>query len=830
MALVTITGNTVRDSVGRKDNRPWYAWAADYQDGNPGVITPRRSKPLIPSNGVLSFEIEAGISAWIENPDGQRYLVTIPLVDGSLWEVIEAGVAYPPETSQLALDAAVVKYIEKHRAQFGLIAVPVPDSSPPMAQWVRVDNGEAVGDPVLWSQVIDEAVAQAAVEAEAPDAVAADLAGRDIDWEDAGGGASQMTVGGSPVGSPISHLPGNVWTGIAGDPFVNSNLAQALTATGSRSLAVKSKILGGNITVKPGHDWRHIWSEWDWDNWVKPQIDRAVKLGLRAVRFIGAPRAITDSTISYTAWAPSTAYDTGNVRVNGSRVYYCTIGGTSAGSGGPTGTGTGITDGTVTWRYLRENDLAPIAQATYDARWVQLVQYCATKGLDVYPCLCQVADFDSLGSGEFQNVGMTSSITTTAEKLAAFPNVIAFDIFQEGDVRTGTSWTASRSYGTGVYVNHGGNSYQATTGGVSAGSGGPTGTGSSITDGTVTWAYRGVPLLKADVLAMLTAIRSVCNVPTTMSFAPVFVDNNWHDYLNLWYLCYVDPDGPDFIDVHIYNGATLPRDVDFLATQTNKPIVVGEFGADQSQTSDDQVARYTAVVPIHRRDGVIGSFVWALADQAFSAVPSGQAGVWDNTGFVQGSAPLSLTSGVRTSLAGVLRRMAAAQPVQRPYSPPNILTPARARPPRNSTYPGGFAGFWSLHTNSAFVADPRGLGVKCVAGGSSSGLYIPESSGFPQRVTGNTWYRITFEVIADSVGREFNFFVTWHDESLTQLSRSPGASDTFQGADEVNMSEPFTVWVKSDPSATRAAPRIVWSSAQATDEIHILTSFEMTEA
>ena len=171
MTLVTITGDTIRESVGRKDNRPWYAWAADYQDGNPGVITPRRSKPLIPSNGVLSFEIEAGISAWIENPDKQRYLVTIPLVDGSLWEVIEAGVAYPPVTSQQQLDAAVVKYIEEHRAQFGLIAVPVPDSDPPMAQWVRVDNGEAVGDPVLWSQVIDEAVAQAAVEAEAPAAV-----------------------------------------------------------------------------------------------------------------------------------------------------------------------------------------------------------------------------------------------------------------------------------------------------------------------------------------------------------------------------------------------------------------------------------------------------------------------------------------------------------------------------------------------------------------------------------------------------------------------------------------------------------------------------------
>jgi uncharacterized phage protein gp47/JayE len=37
---------------------------------------------------------------------------------------------------------------------------------------------------------------------------------------------------------------------------------------------------------------------------------------------------------------------------DGGRVYVCITSGTSAGSGGPTGTGTDITDGTVHWRYL----------------------------------------------------------------------------------------------------------------------------------------------------------------------------------------------------------------------------------------------------------------------------------------------------------------------------------------------------------------------------------------------------------------------------------------------------------------------------------------------
>lgn len=56
-----------------------------------------------------------------------------------------------------------------------------------------------------------------------------------------------------------------------------------------------------------------------------------------------------------TAWAPSTAYTVGQRRKNGGRVYTVTTAGTSASSGGPSGTGTGISDGTVTWAYVCES-------------------------------------------------------------------------------------------------------------------------------------------------------------------------------------------------------------------------------------------------------------------------------------------------------------------------------------------------------------------------------------------------------------------------------------------------------------------------------------------
>ena len=76
-----------------------------------------------------------------------------------------------------------------------------------------------------------------------------------------------------------------------------------------------------------------------------------------AAAAVGQPShwtAITNA-IGYLAktWAISTAYTrAGDTVVNGANVYYLVTPGTSAGAGGPTGTGTGITDGTCVWNYL----------------------------------------------------------------------------------------------------------------------------------------------------------------------------------------------------------------------------------------------------------------------------------------------------------------------------------------------------------------------------------------------------------------------------------------------------------------------------------------------
>jgi hypothetical protein len=52
------------------------------------------------------------------------------------------------------------------------------------------------------------------------------------------------------------------------------------------------------------------------------------------------------------AWFPDTQYAAGHRAVNGANIYVATVGGTTASSGGPTGTGNSIVDNGVTWSYV----------------------------------------------------------------------------------------------------------------------------------------------------------------------------------------------------------------------------------------------------------------------------------------------------------------------------------------------------------------------------------------------------------------------------------------------------------------------------------------------
>ena len=68
-----------------------------------------------------------------------------------------------------------------------------------------------------------------------------------------------------------------------------------------------------------------------------------------------------------TPWIAETSYTIGQQRSNGGKLYIVTTAGDSATSGGPTGTGTGIADGTVVWDYVSAVTSAVVWKSISDA-------------------------------------------------------------------------------------------------------------------------------------------------------------------------------------------------------------------------------------------------------------------------------------------------------------------------------------------------------------------------------------------------------------------------------------------------------------------------------
>lgn len=153
---VTITG-TINDVTARKDSRPWKVWSPVYRQGVNGEIITVTGQSVKVVGGVVTIELEPG-AAVIENPDGQRYTVTIPDEDADLWGVIATAVAFPPNTEAEALASAVNAYL---------------DDNPPVADWDALDN-----KPTVVGAGATQAAARAAIGAPDPTLVdtAANLA------------------------------------------------------------------------------------------------------------------------------------------------------------------------------------------------------------------------------------------------------------------------------------------------------------------------------------------------------------------------------------------------------------------------------------------------------------------------------------------------------------------------------------------------------------------------------------------------------------------------------------------------------------------------------
>jgi hypothetical protein len=98
------------------------------------------------------------------------------------------------------------------------------------------------------------------------------------------------------------------------------------------------------------------------------------------------------------AWAATTGYTaTTDYVTNGGNLYQCSQSGTSAGSGGPTGTGTNITDGSCKWDY--------VSPAPVEGDWFEIT---CLLGNSAFPI--QIQRLSNLGTDVAQ---LTNSVFST---------------------------------------------------------------------------------------------------------------------------------------------------------------------------------------------------------------------------------------------------------------------------------------------------------------------------------------------------------------------------------------------------------------------------------
>lgn len=150
MATVTVSG-VVLDETGRKDSRDWKVFSPVYREGSGGEVVTMKRQAVRVVAGVFTAKLDPGVCV-LENPDGQRYTVTIPDEDANLWDVIAAAVAFPPNTEAEALADAVTSYL---------------DVNPPVADWDVLTSKPTV-------------IAAGATQAAARDAIAAQAADADL--------------------------------------------------------------------------------------------------------------------------------------------------------------------------------------------------------------------------------------------------------------------------------------------------------------------------------------------------------------------------------------------------------------------------------------------------------------------------------------------------------------------------------------------------------------------------------------------------------------------------------------------------------------------------
>lgn len=142
---VTVSA-TVTDVTGLPDSRAWRAWSPVYREGSSGEVVNIRPQPVRVVGGRFVGLFEPGVLV-IENPEKERWTVTVPNEDADLWELIATAVAFPPDTSADALASAVTTFLEENPVT-GVTTEGISDSGETGREVVQADTIAQARDTV----------------------------------------------------------------------------------------------------------------------------------------------------------------------------------------------------------------------------------------------------------------------------------------------------------------------------------------------------------------------------------------------------------------------------------------------------------------------------------------------------------------------------------------------------------------------------------------------------------------------------------------------------------------------------------------------------------
>lgn len=273
---------------------------------------------------------------------------------------------------------------------------------------------------------------------------------------------------------------------------------------------------GANLAPKISHvtsgaAYRTMFGEWDWAGWIKPQVDALHSVGGNCVRLIGDLQ--------------------------------------------------GVNDGTFT-------------QATYNSRWAQLAEYCASLGMYIYPAGGGVSQ---VAAGGLTPAQIGDSVAAMAAAIDAHSNVVGIDVLQES-VRLQVAGSYALSYPAEIT--------------------GP--------------------------------VRTATTLPLTFSNSTTAGGGRFE--FPLWRRLlrpYVD-----FWDLHVYFPAAPGLLYDaFWSQGETKPILIGEYGSPASAGVTEQSRQFDAITAVanNRLYGLhaAGALAWAVFDQG----PGGEAfGMFETDG------------------------------------------------------------------------------------------------------------------------------------------------------------------------------------------------------